>query len=78
MIMAPKRNLRAQSKKGGKKVQSKRRSVSTSAPDSKRRQTSRQQSRAAKESTERHGHVSLSPPPYEMVSFIFIYVVIYS
>ncbi|XP_060669821.1 uncharacterized protein LOC107434762 isoform X2 [Ziziphus jujuba] len=64
--MAPKRNLRAQPKKGGKKVESKRRGGSTLAPDCKCRRTTRQKSKAETESTKLPGHIPLSSPPSEM------------
>ncbi|XP_048330044.2 uncharacterized protein LOC107419213 isoform X2 [Ziziphus jujuba] len=66
--MAPKINLRSQSKRGVKKVQTKRHGGSISAFDSKRRRTSRQLSKAEMESTKLPSHVPLSSPPYEMAS----------
>ncbi|XP_060675763.1 uncharacterized protein LOC132805034 [Ziziphus jujuba] len=66
-IMAPKRNLRRQPKKGVKKVESKRRGGSTAAaPDSKRQRTTRQKSKSETESTKLRGHVPLSSPPSDM------------
>nr|XP_048332865.1 uncharacterized protein LOC125423244 [Ziziphus jujuba var. spinosa] len=67
-IMAPKRNLRSQSKKGVKKMQTKRRGGSISAPNSKRRRTTRQQSKAEKETTKLPRHVPLSSSSSEMSS----------
>ncbi|XP_048320680.2 uncharacterized protein LOC112488888 isoform X2 [Ziziphus jujuba] len=62
------RNLRSQSKKGVKKMQTKRRSGSISAPNSKRRRTTSQQPKAEKETTKLPGHVPLSSSSSEMSS----------